>query len=435
MAAYTITTETETREPAVSRGYAWVIFALTFGLLLSDYMSRQVLNAVFPLLKAEWALSDTQLASLNSIVALLVGTLTFPLSLIADRWGRVNSITLMALLWSVATAGCALAANYEQMFIARFCIGVGEAAYGSVGLAVILAAFPARMRSSLTASFMAGGPVGSVLGMALGGAIAKQLGWRPAFAAMAGFGLVLVVLYMFIVREKKLRPLAQAQGSEHQSEMPSRLGVKATFMALVSSRSVLAAYFGSGLQLFIFGAILAWLPSYFNRFYHFDAQKAGVTAAGLLLVLSVGMSVCGVITDRLCRNHPERKWTMAIIYSALSAMFLFAAFQQPVGSQQMLLMAAGLFTVASVTGPVGAMVANLTHPSIHATAFATMTLVNNLVGFAPGAFVTGILSDRIGSLQVALSYVPLISIAAVFVFAYGKRHYTSDLQRMQAMQK
>ena len=47
--------------PAVSRTYAWVVFALTFGLLISDYMSRQVLNAVFPLLKAEWALTDTQL--------------------------------------------------------------------------------------------------------------------------------------------------------------------------------------------------------------------------------------------------------------------------------------------------------------------------------------------------------------------------------------
>ncbi|MBD5800683.1 hypothetical protein AZOA_00830 [Azoarcus sp. Aa7] len=49
------------------------MFALTFGLLLSDYMSRQVLNAVFPVLKAEWTLTDTQLGSLSSIVALLVG--------------------------------------------------------------------------------------------------------------------------------------------------------------------------------------------------------------------------------------------------------------------------------------------------------------------------------------------------------------------------
>ncbi|WP_253200161.1 MFS transporter, partial [Burkholderia cenocepacia] len=92
-------TATERRAPA----YAWLVFGLTVGLLLSDYMSRQVLNAVFPLLKHAWALSDTQLGSLSGVVALLVGLLTFPLSVLADRFGRVRSIVLMAALWSVAT--------------------------------------------------------------------------------------------------------------------------------------------------------------------------------------------------------------------------------------------------------------------------------------------------------------------------------------------
>ena len=80
----------------VARSYAWIVFALTFGLLISDYMSRQVLNAVFPLLKSEWSLSDGQLGLLSGIVALMVGLLTFPLSLMASdqmlsmlaHWGR-----------------------------------------------------------------------------------------------------------------------------------------------------------------------------------------------------------------------------------------------------------------------------------------------------------------------------------------------------------
>ena len=122
-----------------SRVFPWLVFALTFGLLLSDYMSRQVLSAVFPFLKAEWALTDTQLGSLTSIVALTVGLLAVPLSLLGDRWGRVKAIILDGrALWSLATLGCAIAANYEQMLLARFFIGLGEAAYGSVGLAVVL---------------------------------------------------------------------------------------------------------------------------------------------------------------------------------------------------------------------------------------------------------------------------------------------------------
>src|SRR5215469_12923628 len=93
--------------PAVSRRYAWLVFALSFGLLLSDYMSRQVLNAVFPLLKAQWVLSDAKLGSLSGVVALMVGVLTFPMSLLADRWGRVRILVLAAVTWSLATMACA----------------------------------------------------------------------------------------------------------------------------------------------------------------------------------------------------------------------------------------------------------------------------------------------------------------------------------------
>ena len=164
--------------------YAWLVFALTFGLLISDYMARQVLNAVFPLLKGEWNLSDGQLGLLSGAVAVMVGLLTFPLSLLADRWGRAKSLALMAMLWSLATLGCGLAENYQHMFIARFLVGVGEAAYGSVGIALVLSVFPASMRATLTGAFMAGGMFGSVLGMALGGVLAEHLGWRWSFAGI-----------------------------------------------------------------------------------------------------------------------------------------------------------------------------------------------------------------------------------------------------------
>src|SRR5262245_55041379 len=108
--------------PRIDRSYAWIVFAITFGLLISDYMSRQVLNAVFPLLKVDWSLTDKELGSLSGIVALMVGLLTFPLSLLADRFGRVKSLTLMAVLWSVATLGCAIAKNYPHLLLARLCV-------------------------------------------------------------------------------------------------------------------------------------------------------------------------------------------------------------------------------------------------------------------------------------------------------------------------
>src|SRR3954449_80891 len=162
--------------PRAKKFFPWIVFTLTFALLLSDYMSRQVLSAVFPFLKAEWGLSDTKLGALTSVVALTVGLLAVPLSLLGDRWGRVRAIVLMGTLWSLATLGSAIAANYGELMLSRLFIGVGEAAYGSVGLAVVLAVFPAYRRASFTGAFMAGGSVGSGVGVGVGGGAAGPLG-------------------------------------------------------------------------------------------------------------------------------------------------------------------------------------------------------------------------------------------------------------------
>lgn len=415
--AYAPTTAGETTTN-VARTYAWVVFAITFGLLISDYMSRQVLNSVFPLLKAEWALSDKQLGSLSGIVALMVGLLTFPLSLLADRFGRVRSLTLMAILWSAATLACGLAKQFEHMFIARLCVGIGEAAYGSVGVAVVLSVFPAQMRATITGAFMAGGMFGSVLGMSAGGLLAHHFGWRWSFAGMALFGLILGALYPLIVRQSRLGSVA-----------PSRDGKKTSLRSLFATRSVISAYVGSGLQLFIGGSLISWMPSFLNRYYAMSTDRAGVVSGVFALCAGAGMIVCGLISDKFGRQSPTRKLSLAIAYCLTSFILLAVGFSLSAGPLQLALIAAGMFVATGTAGPAGAMVANLTNVAIHGTAFATLTLANNLLGLAPGPFITGALADALG-LQTALQIIPAISLIAAGAFLLGRRHYAQDLQRV-----
>ena len=428
IAAHTIVEDRENAS-AVSRPFAWVIFALTFGLLLSDYMSRQVLNAVFPLLKAEWSLSDTQLGSLSGIVALMVGLLTFPLSLAADRWGRLTSLKVMALVWSLATLACGLADSYGQMFGARFMVGVGEAAYGSVGVALILSVFPAHLRSTLTGAFLAGGMFGSVIGMAFGGIVAAQLGWRWSFHAMAVFGLLVLAFFAIVVTEKRVAP----ERAQARKGGMAPFAFRSLLPGLFSARSVICAYVGSGLQLLIVGALVAWMPSFLNRVYGLPTDRAGVAAAGFVLVSGIGMIACGAIADRVSRKAKARKFDMAVAYALATCALLALAFRLPPGAAQLALIGAGIFLAAGTAGPAGAMVANVTHASIHATAFATLSLANNLLGMAPGPIIAGAMADRWG-LTAAFQWLPLACLAAAAVFAAGKRHYPRDLARIAASQ-
>lgn len=409
--------------PPRATAYAWLVFALSFGLLISDYMARQVLNAVFPMLKAEWSLSDSQLGLLSGIVAVMVGLLTFPLSLAADRWGRVRSLTLMAILWSLATLLCAAASGFGEMLIGRALVGVGEAAYGSVGIALVVSVFPQRMRATLSAAFMAGGLFGQVLGVALGAQIAASHGWREAFFAIGIAGLALGILFPMLVREGRNRELAGMPAREEAAPL------KTALRSLIASRSVRLAYVGSGLQMFAAGALPAWLPSYLNRYYALPVDRAGKAAAVLLLVCGTGMVLCGMLSDRLARNRPDRKIVLAMAYCLGTAASLAVAFQLPAGPLQFALLGLAMFLVAGTTGPAGAMVANLTPLVVHGTAFATLTLANNLLGLAPGPILTGRLADSLGLLG-ALRLLPFPCIAAAISFGLMRGVYLSDLDRM-----
>jgi MFS family permease len=383
--------------------------------MLSDYLSRQVMNAIFPYLKADWNLSDTQLGSLVSVVALVVGLFTFPISLIADRVGRVRSATAMAVVWGLATIACGLAGNFTAMFIARALVGLGEAGYGSAGGAILTSVFPRRLHGTVMGAFLAASLFGSVLGVVLGGVLAKHIGWSMTFIVVGAGGLVLAGVFPFAVKEP---PSHRAEG---EAPMPFRRVVYELFRF----RTVWLTYLGSGFQMFLLGTIMAWSPSYLNRYYALDPADAAVRAGLLVLISGIGMTLGGVLADRLSTVRPENRLRVSGAYALSSGGILLVAFLLPPGPLQFALIGFGLLCGSGFAGPAGAVVGEITHASIRATVFATLTLANNLLGLAPGPFITGLIADSAG-LDVALRIIPAMSLVAGGCFFLAARHYASD---------
>ncbi len=207
---------------------AWFAFAMTIGLMLFDYIDRQVIVSLFPYMKADWGLSDKQLGALVSALSIVLAACALPVSLVADRVSRVKSIVTMATAWSIASISCMFTRNYSALLAARAVVGVGEAGYGAVGAALIATHFPDRMRSALLGSFMAAASVGSVLGVALGGVIAARWGWQAAFGVVGIPGLVVSLLYIKVRDYHTVDVGTQTQGATRSGCRRRPCGLRGT---------------------------------------------------------------------------------------------------------------------------------------------------------------------------------------------------------------
>ena len=387
--------------------------------MMSDYMSRQVMIAVLPYIKVEWALSDTQLGLLVSVVALTVGVMIIPISLVADRVGRVRSITAMAVVWGVATIACGFTGNFMALLIARAALGLGEAGYGSAGGAILLQVFPTRMHSTVLGTFLSGSLFGSVLGLAVGGVLAQHFGWQKAFMLVGAFGLVLALVFPLVVKEPPARIGTSA----------ARVPMREVTRALLTTRTAVCVYLGLGATMFVQGAVIAWASSYFNRYLAMDPADAA-KHAGLLAVCSgIGMIGGGYVVDRLSRQDKRNRLRIPALFAFCSGLILLTAFLGSPGVLQLILMGTGLMVGAFVIGSCGAVLTDVVPAAIHATALATLSLAMNLLGSAPGPVVIGWIADQ-SSLQTAMKFLPLLCLMSAVAFAVGANFYEVDRRRL-----
>jgi predicted MFS family arabinose efflux permease len=404
-----------------SRHHAWIVFGILFALMVVDYVDRQIVVSMFPHLKAQWALSDGQLAGLVSVVAATVALGTVPISLLADRWSRVKSIFLMVLVWSAATIASAFASGYAELLAARAVVGIGEAAYGAVGAALLASLFPSRMRSTILGAFLSASLVGSVLGVALGGVIAQRYGWEMAFGLAGAVGLLLALLFIGIVRDR------EPGDRENQAQIGS---LKSVAAALLRPRTMLVTCIAGGLQLVMVAAIYAWMPSLLHRGYAMAPDVAGLTTAALVVCGGIGALLCGMLADRLGARRKANRLHVPAAVAALTAALMWTAFTAfPAGAVQFALIVAGATVMTGTIGPAAAVVVDVVEPALRGTAASILALTQNLLGLAAGPLLTGLLSDRYG-LAFALSVAPLFCIGAACAFVIAARTYESDLREI-----
>jgi predicted MFS family arabinose efflux permease len=214
--------------------------------------------------------------------------------------------------------------------------------------------FPERMRATITATFLAGGLFGQVAGVALGGLIAPHFGWRAAFGVIGFGGLMLGLISPLAVRGKWIAAAGE------RSTVVSRPAAKLTYGSLshlFRGRLLVATYIAGGLQFYVVGALPAWLPTFLVRYHGLPIKQAASLAALFLMLSGLGMILCGISADRLAPRDPSYKARFAVAISLAFATASTIALLLPIGTAQLVMLAAVMFFAARTTGACGAIVA------------------------------------------------------------------------------
>ena len=414
----------------MSKGYSYYTFGLLFLLYMFDYIDRMVVVSLFPFLKADFGLSDTQCGLLVSTVYWSIVVLSVPTSVIIDRWSRKKSIGLMALFWSAATVACAFTKSFSQLFIARTAIGVGEAGYAPGGTAMISALFPEKMRSLIVGLWTAALPLGSAIGIMLGGYIATHYGWRQAFGIVALPGFIVAVLFFFVRDYKTVNLETRTDPGSLKQEKVKAMEILRQFIRTPSLLLTYAAFAGC---MFLSASYLSWLPTYFHRVESLPMEKAAFKGSLVMLLAILGFPLGGFLADRWRRKRMNARLLFPALSSLITGGIFLSAFYFLQGPSQYALILLGGMAASAFSPAAIAVTQDVVHPGLRATSYSFCVIAQNLLGSSLGPLFVGAISDQYG-IHYALTLVPLFSILAAFLFFAASFFYERDLARVEKIQ-
>ena len=405
-----------------SKGYSNYVFILLFLLYMFDYIDRMVVTSMFTSIERDWGITHTQSGLLVSAVYWAIVLLTFPISILVDRWSRTKTIGVMAIMWSMATAICALTGNFVQLFMARMLIGVGEAGYAPGGSAMISGLYPIDRRARMMGIWNASIPLGSAIGVLLGGIIAAKLGWKHAFGIVAIPGMIVAILFLF-VKDYKTVDLSFFDKNKNKIKMEKKDMVK----EFVSKPSIIFTFFGIAAVVFVTTSMLTWLPTYFEKMRDISQETAGKMASSVMVLALVGAPLGGFLTDRWRKTRINARLLYPALSTLLSAIVLFIALALGKGKvQYVVLLIFGVLLMSFISG-AAAVTQDVIHPGLRATSYAIAVVIQNLLGASTAPIIMGKIYD-LANIQTALSILPFVLLIGAFLFWLGSKYYVKDLE-------
>ncbi len=383
------------------------IFIILALINLLNYIDRQVLYAVFPLIKQDLFLSDKELGFLASAFMLVYMFSAPILGYIADRTPRQKIIAFGAFLWSIATSFCACARNYFALIFARSLVGVGESGFTSVCPSFIAERFSPKVRARILALFALGLPLGSALGYLLGGVLGKSFGWRLAFFILGLPGIILAFIVFFGIKDTPKK----------KEEKPPF----SNYLKLLKNKKFILVCLSQAMGTFTLGALAAWGPSFLNRYFNYDIAVSGTIFGGLIIVAgALGTLLGGFIGDKWQKKTENGYFYTTALSFLIAFPFGLAAFCMTSKFLFLTFLIISIMFVFIQNGPLNASVVNLTKLKERSMAFALNVFIIHALGDAMSPYLVGFVSDSFTLKTAVIASLFFVLPASLFAYLASK---------------
>lgn len=393
------------------RYYVLGILTLTSMLSIAD---RLVMSILLEDIKADFAMTDTQLGLLAGLAfTLFYATLGIPIARLADKANRKNIVAAALVVWSAMTALCGAATGFVSLFLARLGVGVGEAGGSPPSYSIIADYFRPDERARAMGIYITGAALGTGSGLMAGGYLAELLGWRMTFVALGIPGVLLGIVLFLTVREPKRGSLDGPTGKDIAAP-----ALGPTLRTLAGNAEYVWVALSYALLTMVGYAMAIWMAPIMLRNFDVSVADTGFYLGCAFFLGGIpGPILGGYLTDYLIkRDQRWRAWIPAVCVLLSVVAFWFCL------TSGELWTFLGLFVVAYTLfmvpqAPSMSMLQSSVGAGMRALAVAFALLVNNLLGQALGPFLIGLTSDQLkptyGNEALNYAVIGLCAIAAV----------------------
>jgi ACS family hexuronate transporter-like MFS transporter len=297
-----------TAEPLTAqttRNYRWIVVALLFTATTINYLDRQLIGLLKPILEVEFAWSETDFARIVMAFQAAYAVGLLGLGWFIDRVGTKVGYAVTIVVWSVAGMVHALARSAWGFGLARVGLGLGEAGNYPAAVKTVAEWFPKRERALATGLFNAGTSVGVVVALFVVPLILSRYGWQDVFWITGAVGFVWLVFWWIFydvpARQQRLSAEERAyiqsgQETESDSKTPIR------WVKLFTLPQTWALITGKGLIDPIYWFFLFWLPSYFASTFQLDMKKISPELMIVYAATTAGSIGGGYLSSWLIRR-------------------------------------------------------------------------------------------------------------------------------------